>query len=283
MPLNMAISPDGKSLYAGSTAMDGFASYDRDPATGALTKRPGCFSFDGGWVKNTTTDGTPCTVVPSLRKLYSLHVAPDGKNLYVVSQKHITTFDRDPDGQRDDAHRHDVVPLARRRPRVERGQRQPLHGRGRHEHHEADGVRAGLEPRLRGRRVQRLGGLPRTRSRCSIARPTARSRGARRRPPRTAASPGTTARWSAGSCRTARAIGLIRAWTMSPDGKQLYVTGDQRGIAIIDRDPTTGLLSDAPCRTGASPRRAAPPTPAPRRPGSAASAGTRCARSTTSP
>ena len=48
----------------------------------------------------------------------------------------------------------------------------------------------------------------------------------------------------AGSCRTARAIGLIKAWTMSPDGKQLYVAGDQRGIAIIDRDPTTGLLSE---------------------------------------
>ena len=50
--------------------------------------------------------------------------------------------------------------------------------------------------------------------------------------------------WSAGSCRTARAIGVIRAWTMSPDGKQLYVTGDQRSIAIIDRDPATGLLSE---------------------------------------
>ena len=32
----------------------------------------------------------------SLRTVYSLHVAPDGKNLYVLSQKFITTFDRDP-------------------------------------------------------------------------------------------------------------------------------------------------------------------------------------------
>ena len=31
---------------------------------------------------------------------------------------------------------------------------------------------------------------------------------------------------------------------MSPDGKQLYVAGDQQGIAIIDRDTTTGLLSE---------------------------------------
>ena len=49
---------------------------------------------------------------------------------------------------------------------------------------------------------------------------------------------------SAGSCRKARAIGLITAWTMSPDGKKLYVVGDQQGIAIIDRDTTTGLLSE---------------------------------------
>ena len=32
----------------------------------------------------------------SLANLYSIHVAPDGENVYVVSQKHITTFDRDP-------------------------------------------------------------------------------------------------------------------------------------------------------------------------------------------
>ena len=54
----------------------------------------------------------------------------------------------------------------------------------------------------------------------------------------------TGGQWSAASCRTARAIGVITAWTISPDGKQLYVTGDQRGIAIIDRDTTTGLLSE---------------------------------------
>ena len=87
----MAISPDGKSLYAGSSRRHrtgGFASYDRDPATGALTKRPGCFSATGARRR-----ARPCRACANL---YSLHVAPDGKNLYVVAQKLITTFDRDP-------------------------------------------------------------------------------------------------------------------------------------------------------------------------------------------
>ena len=60
----------------------------------------------------------------------------------------------------------------------------------------------------------------------------------------------SSGQWSAASCRTARAIGYIRAWTMSPDGRQLYVAGDQQGIAIIDRDTTTGLLSERAAPTG---------------------------------
>ena len=122
VPLDMAISPDGKSLYAGSGEMAGFAAYDRDPATGALTKRPGCFSLDGGW-QDGTADGTPCTIVRSLRTIYSLHVAPDGKNLYVLGQKFITTFDRDPaTGNLTRAHGPVGVHLDRRRSRLDRRQ-----------------------------------------------------------------------------------------------------------------------------------------------------------------
>ena len=102
--LNMAISPDGKSLYAGPRGtIAGVASYDRDPATGALTKRPGA----------STSPARRLHAVRSIGNLYSMHVAPDGENLYVLAQRVITTFDRDP------------VPATSRRARARRRASRP--------------------------------------------------------------------------------------------------------------------------------------------------------------
>ena len=244
VPASMAISPDGKSLYTGSSTMDGFASYDRDPATGALTKRPGCFSFDGGWVKNTTTDGTPCEVVRSLRQLYSLQMAPDGENLYVISQKHITTFDRDPatgnvtkrtgltsclslDGDLEwNAPNDNLCTVAGGTNIMKRMQFAP--GSNHVYVGGAYNASAGYTDAITLFDRAADGTLSRR------ATPTAKD----------GCIAWVNGGWSAGSCRTARAIGVIRAWTLSPDGKQLYVTGDQRSIAILDRDPATGLLSE---------------------------------------
>ena len=226
-PLNMAISPDGKSLYAGSSTMAGFASYDRDPATGALTKRPGCFNTNGA---------NACTAVPSIANLYSLHVAPDGENLYVVAQKRITTFDRDPATGNvtartgtsaclsiDDAActiSAGGVNILKRLVFAPNSNHVYVAG--------AYSTNAGNTDAITLFDRAADGTLTRR------ATPTAKD----------GCIAWTGGQWSASSCRTARAIGVIRAWTMSPDGKQLYVTGDQRGIAIIDRDTTTGLLSE---------------------------------------
>ncbi len=240
----MAISPDGKSLYAGSSVMDGFASYDRDPATGALTKRPGCFSYDGGWVKNTTTDGTPCTAVTSLRQVYSIHVAPDGKNLYVISQKTITTFNRDPvtgnvtartgptsclslDGDLVWNAPNDNLCTAAGGTNIMK--RMVFAPNSNHVYvGGAYSATAGTTDAITLFDRAADGTLTRR------STPTAKD----------GCIAWTSGPHSAGSCRNARAIGLIKAWTMSPDGKQLYVAGDQQGIAIIDRDTTTGLLSE---------------------------------------
>jgi 6-phosphogluconolactonase (cycloisomerase 2 family) len=241
LPLNMAISPDGKSLYAGSSLMGGiatggFASYDRDPATGALTKRPSCFSVTG--------TAPTCTVVRSLRNLYSIHVAPDGRNVYVVSQKLITTFDRDPvtgdvtkrtgkpscispDGDLEATAGNDNLCTAAAGTNIMK--RMVFAPGGNHVY-----VGGAYSPTAG------------TTDAITLFDRAADGTLTRRSAP--AAKDGCIA-WDSGPhsstlCRTARAIGLIKAWTMSPDGKQLYVLGDQQGIAIIDRDTTTGLLSE---------------------------------------
>ncbi len=238
--LNMAISPDGKSLYAGSSSLGGiatggFVSFDRDPATGALTKRPGCFSVNG--------TAPVCTVVRSLRGLYSIHVAPDGKNVYVVSERFITTFDRDPatgnvtvhpgkaclsnDGDLESTAGNDnLCAVATGTNKMNRMVFAPnsshVYVGG------AYSVQAGTTDAITLFDRAADGTLTRR------AAPTAKD----------GCIAWTNGPHSAGSCRNARAIGLIKSWTISPDGKQLYILGDQKGIAIVDRDTTTGLLSE---------------------------------------
>ena len=88
---SIAISADGRSLYAASPGEDAIAQFDRDPATGALTYKhcvagtdppiPGC---DGG-----------------LHGLIDIALTPDGRSLYGTERTfenggEIIHFDRDP-------------------------------------------------------------------------------------------------------------------------------------------------------------------------------------------
>ena len=169
-------------------------------------------------------------------------MAPDGKNLYVVSQR-ITTFDRDPVTGNVTARTGHGVPVARRRPRDDAPndnlctaaggtnimKRMVFAPNSNHVYvGGAYSASAGTTDAITLFDRAADGTLTRR------AAPTAKD----------GCIAWTSGPHSAGSCRTARAIGLITAWTISPDGKQLYVLGDQQGIAIIDRDTTTGLLSE---------------------------------------
>ena len=159
--------------------------------------------------------------------------------------------------------------------------RRGLHDRGRGEHPEADGVRAELQSRVRAGAYSTAAG---TTDAITLFDRAADGTLTRRATP--TAKDGCIA-WtsgprSAGSCRTARAIGLIKAWTISPDGKQLYAAGDQRGIAVLDRDTTTGLLSERAVPNGCITETGRATSPA-RRPLGSAAVATRCARSPISP
>ncbi len=90
---NLSVSPDGKSVYAVSRVSHAVAVFDRNPATGALSQKPGsagCVSEDG--------TGGLCQNGTALLNPFGVTVSPDGKSLYTASQDSdaVAIFDRDP-------------------------------------------------------------------------------------------------------------------------------------------------------------------------------------------
>jgi DNA-binding beta-propeller fold protein YncE len=81
-PVDLAVSPDGRYVYAASSIADAVAILRRDRATGALTQsltRRGCISQSGG--------GGLCVRGRGLDEVWGLALSPDGRNLYAVSSK----------------------------------------------------------------------------------------------------------------------------------------------------------------------------------------------------
>jgi DNA-binding beta-propeller fold protein YncE len=108
-PEGVAVSPDGKSVYVISSCLAFFrncrsnavAIFDRDPATGALTQKPGT----AGCISEGGTKGT-CRNGEALDEPEGVAVSPDGKSVYVVggcvvvfkkcASDAVAIFDRDP-------------------------------------------------------------------------------------------------------------------------------------------------------------------------------------------
>jgi 6-phosphogluconolactonase (cycloisomerase 2 family) len=90
-PNSVAISPDGTSAYAATTASDAVTIFDRNPATGALTQKAGT----AGCISETGTAGA-CTDGASLDGAFSVTISPDGTNVYMASivSDAVAIFDR---------------------------------------------------------------------------------------------------------------------------------------------------------------------------------------------
>jgi DNA-binding beta-propeller fold protein YncE len=88
--VSMAISPDGRALYA--TSVDGhtIAVFDRDAATGALKQKRG----RAGCVSQTGTHGL-CANAKALTAPAAVTTSPDGRSVYVGTLNGIAVFDRD--------------------------------------------------------------------------------------------------------------------------------------------------------------------------------------------
>jgi DNA-binding beta-propeller fold protein YncE len=76
-PNSVAVSADGRSVYATSLLSDAVTSFRRNRSTGALTQLPGA----SGCVANRTTPG--CATGRALDGPDVVTVSPDGKNVYV--------------------------------------------------------------------------------------------------------------------------------------------------------------------------------------------------------
>lgn len=98
-PMALAITNDGKNLYAASSdgdANDSVTVFDIDP-DGTITQKAGaagCFT--------TSDSGGTCTSVPGLGEPQDIAVTPDGKSVFIASivgsgPGTITVFDRDTD------------------------------------------------------------------------------------------------------------------------------------------------------------------------------------------
>jgi sugar lactone lactonase YvrE len=87
-PFSVAVSPNGKSVYAASNMSNAVSRFKRDPSTGALAQpsgSAGCVSEDGSG---------PCANGHGLSGANSVLVSPDQKNVYVASDNAVATFKR---------------------------------------------------------------------------------------------------------------------------------------------------------------------------------------------
>ena len=87
---SLAVSADGRSLYAASADDDAIVRFNRNTATGALTFAQ-CFDDE-----DTNPEGATCTNAPGLAGASSVAVSADGRSLYSASftDNAIVPFDR---------------------------------------------------------------------------------------------------------------------------------------------------------------------------------------------
>lgn len=100
LAFHLLVSPDGKNLYAQSQQGGGaITTYDRDPSTGVLTVP---IPADGSCVSNDGSEGGgfPATTCDDGRGLHvpeAIGISADGASVYIGSRERaVTVFDRDP-------------------------------------------------------------------------------------------------------------------------------------------------------------------------------------------
>ena len=88
----VAVSPDGRNVYAAAQDSDAVLVFDRHPLTGAITQKPGL----DGCVSDTGTGGQ-CAHGVALDGARGVVVSPDGRSVYAIagSSNSVLIYDRD--------------------------------------------------------------------------------------------------------------------------------------------------------------------------------------------
>lgn len=213
---DLALSADGRSLYAVSAISAGITWFERDPATGKLVS--------GGCIKDFPREDH-CTGSSGLVGATGVAVSPDGKNVYVTAStaRSLLVFARD-------AVTGDLTP-------VECISDDGSDGRC------TDGT--GLFGASSVTVAPDGGQVFVTASAVGAVTSYARDPDDGRLTPQDClldqAPPG-------GSCRSAPALAGAAASAISPDGKTLFVVSSEDGaLALFDRDTGTGKLTAGTC------------------------------------
>lgn len=221
---SVAVSPDGKNLYAASGGSGAIAVFDRDKTTGALTQLPGlqgCISEDG--------TGGECTDGRGLKYAASVTVSPDGKHVYVASVSHaVAIFARDratgaltqlpgAAGCLRDARIADLECAPVREVGYAASLLVSEDGRYAYVGGTGNAIAVFSRDRASGELTQLPGTL------------------------------GCVTSTGNGDCTYASMLFTVIGTALSPNGRQLYVTGAAaNAITILERDPATGVLSQLP-------------------------------------
>jgi DNA-binding beta-propeller fold protein YncE len=89
-PVSVAVSPDGKNVYAGARDSSAVANLNRNPSTGAITQsvgKAGCVSSQGSG---------RCAEAHALGSPMSIAVSADGKNVYAGGLSAVARLKRNP-------------------------------------------------------------------------------------------------------------------------------------------------------------------------------------------
>jgi DNA-binding beta-propeller fold protein YncE len=91
---SIEVSPDGRNVYTASDE-GSVAIFDRDPHSGGLSQKTGVGGVEGCITSNRKRYPT-CAPGRGLESAHEVAVSPDGLNVYVIADRSLAVFDRDP-------------------------------------------------------------------------------------------------------------------------------------------------------------------------------------------
>ncbi|MBA3746636.1 MAG: hypothetical protein H0W96_03975, partial [Solirubrobacterales bacterium] len=230
----LTVSPDAKNVYV--AAGNGIVIFDRD-ASGALVQKPataGCITDDGSPAGEPAVKA--CQDGTALRAPISVAVSPDGKNVYVaaVYSSAVAVFDRDTTtGELTQKQglagcMSDIDPACAK-------------GKGLSYVRSVKVSPDGKNVYLAAYYGSMLAVLQRNTTTGELTQVSGTAACVSEGGLDTSVYPPIV-----GACTAAKGVRYPYDLTISPDGKNAYVTGEASAVATLDRDPATGSLSQRP-------------------------------------